>query len=163
MVICDPSYCEPARTRVVGHVIRAICILGAPIPDTNDTQSCQIIIPQKQLKRRNDVFITMVSWAHCVAAANKYIAIVSTVCETQNPEAEIQPGIAILGKVEEKFVQITELRIPLEDGVRDQVFVTASYDPTSHFEQASLEVLDMWRRIAGTELDLTVLPSEDDM
>merc|ERR1712032_981697 len=75
MVICDPSYVEGSKKYTVsGRIIRAICILGAPIPDTKNKDgngpalSCQIIIPQKQLKRKNDVYIMMVSWAHSVAA-----------------------------------------------------------------------------------------------
>ena len=33
MVICDPSYADPAKTKLLGQVVRTICILGAPIPD----------------------------------------------------------------------------------------------------------------------------------
>lgn len=52
LVICDPSYVKGLnKTRVVGRVIRAICILDHPIPDTNDVPSIQIILPQRQLKR----------------------------------------------------------------------------------------------------------------
>jgi Rab GDP dissociation inhibitor len=52
LVICDPSYVTGLnKTRTNGKVIRAICILDHPIPNTNDATSCQIIIPQKQLNR----------------------------------------------------------------------------------------------------------------
>jgi len=41
IVICDPSYvAELQKTKVVGKVIRAICILDHPIPNTHDAQSC---------------------------------------------------------------------------------------------------------------------------
>ena len=54
LVICDPSYVkEQKRTRVAGRVIRAICILDHPIPNTNDVSSIQIILPQKQLNRKS--------------------------------------------------------------------------------------------------------------
>jgi Rab GDP dissociation inhibitor len=33
----------------VGQVVRAICILSHPIPNTNNSESCQIIIPQSQV------------------------------------------------------------------------------------------------------------------
>jgi Rab GDP dissociation inhibitor len=54
MVICDPSYCSSLTGKVkeVGKVIRAVCILDHPIPNTNDSSSCQIIVPQKQLGRK---------------------------------------------------------------------------------------------------------------
>lgn len=52
LIICDPSYVQGAPStqgKVVakGRVIRAICILDHPIPNTNDATSCQIILPQK--------------------------------------------------------------------------------------------------------------------
>jgi Rab GDP dissociation inhibitor len=53
LVICDPSYVRDLKKcREVAKVIRAICILDHPIPNTNDSTSCQIILPQKQLGRR---------------------------------------------------------------------------------------------------------------
>jgi RAB proteins geranylgeranyltransferase component A (RAB escort protein) len=52
MILGDPSY-FPGKVRVVGHVLRAICILKHPIAQTNDSDSCQIIIPQSQVGRKN--------------------------------------------------------------------------------------------------------------
>lgn len=52
MILGDPSY-FPDKVRVVGHVLRAICILKHPIAGTNDSDSCQIIIPQSQVGRKN--------------------------------------------------------------------------------------------------------------
>jgi Rab GDP dissociation inhibitor len=71
-----------------------------PIPNTNNTVSCQIIIPGNQVGRKNgrflafclapalknmlivDIYIACVSAAHHVAAENKFIAICSTTVET---------------------------------------------------------------------------------
>ena len=54
LVICDPTYVTGQnKTRVVGKVIRAICIMNQPIPNTKEASSCQIIIPQKQLNRHS--------------------------------------------------------------------------------------------------------------
>lgn len=57
-VIGDPSYFlsgEDGKIRVIeeGKVVRAICLLKHPIPGTEDADSCQIIIPQNQVNRRN--------------------------------------------------------------------------------------------------------------
>lgn len=51
-LICDPSYI-PDRVRKAGQVIRLICILSHPIKNTNDANSCQIIIPQNQVNRNS--------------------------------------------------------------------------------------------------------------
>jgi len=40
LVICDPSYVRDlSKTKAVGKVIRAICILDHPIPDTLNVPS----------------------------------------------------------------------------------------------------------------------------
>ena len=89
MVVCDPSYVLeqfPSRLRCTGRVIRCICILGAPVPHTNGSTSCQIIIPQRQLNRHNDIYIMVVSSPHGICLKGKTIAIVSTTVETDDPE-----------------------------------------------------------------------------
>lgn len=41
----------------VGRVTRAICIMSHPIPDTNESHSVQVILPQKQLGRKSDMYV----------------------------------------------------------------------------------------------------------
>lgn len=48
-LFCDPTY-VPEHVKKVGQVIRCICLLDHPIPNTGDALSTQIIIPQKQVK-----------------------------------------------------------------------------------------------------------------
>jgi Rab GDP dissociation inhibitor len=160
LVICDPSYAPPEKKTVVAKLIRSICILGAPIPNTNNNLSCQVVLPQRELGRRNDIFISMVSWAHCVAHKDKYIAIVSTTVETGTPEKEIEPALRLLGPILAQFTSVSDLCVPTDDGRKDNVFVTASYDPLSHFEQETEEVLAMWKTITGADLDLQLTPEE---
>ncbi|KAI0936496.1 Rab GDP dissociation inhibitor alpha, variant 2 [Taiwanofungus camphoratus] len=109
-VIGDPSYfgagksAGDGKVRVVkgGKVIRAICILRHPIPGTEDADSAQIIIPQNQVGRRNDIYVAMVSSTHNVCAKDVYVAIVSTIVETDSPEQEIVPGLQLLGTIYDK-------------------------------------------------------------
>jgi Rab GDP dissociation inhibitor len=51
-IIGDPSY-FPGKVRQIGKVIRAICLLEHPIPNTDNVDSVQIIIPQNQVGRRH--------------------------------------------------------------------------------------------------------------
>lgn len=163
MVICDPSYVRDLKkVKETGKVIRAICILDHPIPNTNDSTSCQIILPQKQLNRTYDIYISMVSSAHAVCAKGLYIAMISTTVETDKPELEIRPAIDLLGDILEMFVSITPVFEPVDDGTKDKLYVTKSYDATSHFEQASEEVLEMYQRITGEQLDLNIEPTDDE-
>lgn len=49
-MIGDPSY-FPDKVKKIGQVVRCICILNHPIPNTKEALSCQIIIPQNQVGR----------------------------------------------------------------------------------------------------------------
>jgi len=162
-VIGDPSYfgagkdaTASGKMRVIeeGKVVRAICILKHPIPGTDDSDSAQIIIPQNQVKRKNDIYIACVSSNHNVCAKDVYIAMVSTIVETDRPEMEIQPGLQLLGPIYDKFVSITPLYHPTSDGISDQIFITRSYDATSHFETVVEEVKEVWKRVVGSDLVL---------
>uniref|UniRef100_A0AAY4AXP3 Rab GDP dissociation inhibitor n=1 Tax=Denticeps clupeoides TaxID=299321 RepID=A0AAY4AXP3_9TELE len=154
-LICDPSY-VPDRVKKVGRVIRVICLLNHPIKNTNDASSCQIIIPQTQVNRKSDIYICMVSHTHSVASEGMYVASVSTTVETSNPEKEVQPGLALLEPIMQKFVSISNFMVPLDDGRRSQIFVSRSYDATTHFEAECNDIKDMYRRITGTELSVAV-------
>ncbi|GJM96882.1 hypothetical protein PR202_ga13756 [Eleusine coracana subsp. coracana] len=154
-VVCDPSYL-PEKVKKVGKVARAICIMKHPIPDTKDSHSVQIILPKKQLKRKSDMYVFCCSYAHNVAPKGKFIAFVSTEAETDKPEIELKPGIDLLGPVEETFFDIYDRYEAINNPEVDSCFLTNSYDATTHFETTVQDVLSMYYKITGKELDLSV-------
>lgn len=162
LVICDPSYVlnHTGTIHSKKKVIRSICVLDHPVPNTKDATSCQIIIPQKQLERNSDIFINMVSSAHAVCSQGLYVAMVSTTVETSNPEDEIKPALELLGDILEQFTTISDLYEPVSDGTATNLYVTSSYDPTSHFESASNDVLGIYKKIFGEDYDLTISSEE---
>jgi len=153
-VYCDPSY-APDKVKKVGQVVRCICLLDHPLPNTKDALSTQIIIPQMKANRKSDIYVTMVSYTHQVASKGWFIAIVSTTVETDNPEKEIELGVQLLGPVKQKFIHISDVYEPLENGVANQLFISKSYDATSHFETTCLDVLDIFKRGTGEEFDFS--------
>ena len=46
--------------------------------------------------------------------------------------------------------------------MEDGLFVTRSYDATSHFETSVDDVLELYTKITGETLDLTNLPPDDE-
>jgi len=162
IVICDPSYAPENMLKPTGKVIRAICLLDHPIPGTNDLPSVQVIIPAKQLNRHNDTYISMVSYAHQICAQGYYVAMVSTMVETDKPEEEIQPALGFLGSILDMFVSVSTVYEPLESGKDSNVWITKSYDPSSHFEVASEDILQVYERLTGEKLDLNIEPDEDE-
>ncbi|XP_042410509.1 guanosine nucleotide diphosphate dissociation inhibitor At5g09550-like [Zingiber officinale] len=154
-IVCDPSYL-PDKVKKVGRVARAICIMSHPIPDTNNSHSVQLILPQKQLGKKSDMYLFCCSYAHNVAPKGKYIAFVSTEAETDEPETELKPGIDLLGPVDETFFDIYDRYEPINNHEEDNCFVSTSYDATTHFESTVQNVISMYKKITGKDLDLSV-------
>eukprot|EP00112_Aurelia_sp_Birch-Aquarium-sp1_P012639 Seg2658.5 transcript_id=Seg2658.5/GoldUCD/mRNA.D3Y31 product="Rab GDP dissociation inhibitor beta" protein_id=Seg2658.5/GoldUCD/D3Y31 len=153
MVIGDPSYFSD-RVKKVGQVVRAICILKHPIPNTKDSSACQLIIPQNQVGRKSDIYVCMVSYTHNVASENFYIAMVSTTVETSNPENELTPGLKLLGAIEEKFVSVSDIYHPVDNGEKSKIMISKSYDATTHFETTVEDIKDIYKRAMGKEFDM---------
>jgi len=91
---------------------------------------------EKFLLTCTDIYIAVVSSAHNVCPKGYYIAIVSTIAEgDSNHHLELQPGLDRLGKIEEQFLSAPiPLYEPVESGEKDNIFLSKSYDATSHFE-----------------------------
>lgn len=104
----------------------------------------------------------MVSSINAVCAQGLHIAIVSTTVETDNPEAEIQPALALLGPLLEMFVSVSDLHVPTNNGPAENLYITKSYDATSHFESSSRDVLAIYEAITGEPLDLNIQPDDDE-
>lgn len=162
IVIGDPTY-FPEKVKKTGKkVIRAICILKHPIAAASDCDSLQIIIPQNQVNRKNDIYIAVVSHSHNVCTLPYYLAIASTVVETDNPHVELKPAFDLIGEVEDQFISVTDLLEPIEDGKKDHVFILKSYDASSHFESTTDDVKDIYERVTGYPLILKKREAEDD-
>lgn len=76
----------------------------------------------------------MISGVHNVCKKGFSIAIISSNVETNNPEKELEPAFALLGPVLEKFFTVSDMYVPTDDGTKDNIYVSSSFDPTSHFE-----------------------------
>ncbi|THG00735.1 hypothetical protein TEA_003967 [Camellia sinensis var. sinensis] len=154
-VVCDPSYL-PNKVKKVGKVARAICIMSHPIQSTHDAHSVQVILPQKQVGRKSDMYLFCCSYSHNVAPKGKFIAFVTTEAETDNPEVELKPGIELLGPVDEIFFDTYDRYEPTNQHAVDNCFISTSYDATTHFESTVQDVIAMYSQITGKTLDLTV-------
>mmetsp|Transcript_11486 Transcript_11486/g.28932 ORF Transcript_11486/g.28932 Transcript_11486/m.28932 type:complete len:451 (-) Transcript_11486:113-1465(-) len=159
MVIADPSY-FPDKVKKVGQILRYIALIDHPVEYTDKLDSCQVIFPRHQLNRKHDVHLTVLGAPHQVAPQGKYIAIISTVVETSKPKQEIAVPLKYVGAVLEEFWFLKNVYEPLPGTDSSNVFISRSYDETSHFETASADIMDLYERITGHPLDLTP-PAKD--
>lgn len=163
IVIADPTY-FPEKVKKTGHkVIRAMCILDHPVPNTHDLDSVQIIIPQNQVGRKNDIYIAVLSDVHCVVPKGYYLAIVSTIVETATPHVELEPAFKLLGSRLDTLMGLAELYEPSEDGTESGIFLSKSYDPSSHFESTTDDIKDLYFRVTGKPLVLKKRNADEEL
>lgn len=152
-VICDPSYATD-RVKKVGQIVRAICILSKPVKDISSS-SFQLIIPQSEVGRRSDIYVCCVSDSHQVCPKGYSVALVATTVETSTPERELDHGISLLGQPDLKFCWVDDLYVPVDDGRQSRVFISNSYDASTHFESTCLNVLELYEKIVGKPFDFS--------
>jgi len=156
-VICHPSYMirtgNHSKVTKVGKAIRCICILDHPIPNSNDENSLQIILPQRQTGRRSDISIIQLSSDHEMCSSGYFIAIISTIAESTDSENEIKPALDILGPILEKFFTISDLYVANSDFC-DNIFITNSADTLTHLETASQNIIEIYKRLTWKNIDL---------
>lgn len=162
IIIGDPSYFTeiPGKTKVIGKVVRAICLLNSPIKCLKDKKidSANIIIPQSEVGRKHDIYICFTSYQQRVSPKGWYIALVSTSVETDKPEDELKAGLDLLGDIKYKAVEIKDVYEPVIPGSEDGMYCSASYDPTTHFETTIAEVLEYYKQIMGSPVDFDKPP-----
>eukprot|EP00759_Apiculatamorpha_spiralis_P030817 PhF_6_TR32399/c0_g1_i1/m.48069/K17255/GDI1_2; Rab GDP dissociation inhibitor len=166
VLVSNPFYIPKPQKCCVGRVVRCVCVLSHPVQGISPPQdSCQIIIPGKETPgRSHDIYITVLSSVHKVCPAGKYIALISTTAETPNPENEIEYGLKWVRPVEDMFIQVSDLvETSHPEKLRKQkVFVTKSYDASSHFESTAEDILELFEGILGKPFDLEhVAPPTD--
>jgi Rab GDP dissociation inhibitor len=156
MVIGDPSYFPGEKIEPTGVVVRCICLLNHPVPNTYDAESVQIVIPGPQVGRVNDIFVCCVSHGLNVAAKGIYVAIVSTLVEKGNPDEDVAPGLQLLGPILKRFTSVASTYKPVSDGLKDKCFISSSFDATSHFESDVDDMLSLYKRVTGEDLDMNI-------
>ena len=55
-----------------------------------------------------------------------------------------------------RFDSVLDFLEPVTDGNTDNCFISKSYDATSHFETCANDVLSLYQRITGNELDMNI-------
>jgi RAB protein geranylgeranyltransferase component A len=53
-----------------------------------------------------------------------------------------------------RFVTVSPIYTPVADGKQDNIYITRSYDATSHFETVVEDVQDVFKRVMGKDLEL---------
>jgi len=89
--------------------------------------------------------------------------MISTTVETQNPEEEIQPALDLLGNILHSFTTIQPLYIPTNNPQEDGIFISNSYDATTHFETIADDVIRLYQQYTGLDdVSHILIPAPND-
>jgi len=158
-LIGDPSYFKGTKkVRESVRIAKWICILRHPIQGTSNAPSVQLIFPAKQTGHKSDIYVCVLSNAFQVAPDKTWVAIISAYVYTKNPKKELFSAYKMLGKVVKEFFFVVDTYEACNQNVPDNVYIPSSMDATTHFEQATVEVMKLYKEITGKDVDLTKNP-----
>lgn len=165
VVISDPKYLPlDKRGKALGSVVRSICLTNSA-PRGVMTDSAQIIVPQAQVGRTHDIYMSMLSHRHMVCAKDKFVCIASTTAEGKgNVDKELAPALGLFdaGAIIAKFDSSAEMYPAQEEAPEDGVFSTGSYDATTHFESVMVDVARMWKLLTGENFEDFKVPTPEE-
>ena len=67
---------------------------------------------------------------------------------------ELEPALKLLCPPNDVLMTISQLYEPKQYGANDNVYISKSYDPSSHFESTTDDVKDIYKRVTGHDLVL---------
>jgi len=167
-IICDPSYLIGTdKVKHSGYIARAIFILNGTAPGTNEKDtSAQIIFPGAQIGHSCDVYLTMIGNDLQCSSPGRWVAVCSTKVASEEDFQPINKVKQFLEngdtQVLEEFHTIRKTYIGVNQAAGDNIFVCSSPDHTSHFQNASRQVQNLYHAMTGKPLDLTKLPAKED-
>ena len=98
----------------------------------------------------------MASNQHSICKKGYYVAVISTRVETENPNDEIKCALNLLGDIKEMFTDVaTVYETKTEENLKQNMWVTSSYDTTNHLEEVADEILTIYKEVTGQEIDLS--------
>ncbi|KAI3876525.1 hypothetical protein MKX03_030342 [Papaver bracteatum] len=166
-IVCDLSYL-PDKVKKVGRVARTICIISHPILNTCDSHSVQVILPQKQLGRKSNMYLRNVQIIVDVGTSS--VALMRTMLHQKENTLllyQLKQKLTIsrqncilesnyLDLLIKKKIDTYDRYEPTNKDIDENCYISTSYDATTHFESTVTDVIAMYSRITWKELDLTV-------
>eukprot|EP00924_Labyrinthula_sp_SR-Ha-C_P016875 maker-scaffold_6-snap-gene-17.31-mRNA-1 protein AED:0.02 eAED:0.02 QI:196/1/1/1/1/1/4/62/635 len=156
VLIGDAQFFPEQRKRKTGTVIRSICLLEST--DKSSEESAQLIIPAKHIANKNkDVYVSILTDSQKVCSGKVKLAIASTTIENDlgDPTKELEVAFEVI-KSKGRILKRFDLASDTYEGVakNDGIYITTSLDATSHFESAAKDIMRIYQKIFGVQLNL---------
>lgn len=176
-IIGNPTYFAPEMSTKIAQIARSIVILSAPVPKA--AENCQIIIPGCNVTpvRSNDIYVSCLSAKQNICPAGQFIAVISATFDGAHIDIadkkaastacarELKAANALFAPntILERFDWVTEQRGPIADTSAKGVFMTQSFDATTHFQSVMAEIFGVYKSVSGKDINIDEMQSTTDM
>ena len=162
ILISEPTYMVKFnKVQAKNKIIRRICLLNHPIPDIGEFDSCQIIIPQSQTGKKNDIYILQLGYGHCICKKGYYVVIISTFDDNSEINKQLAPAMDIIGNIIDFFDKKYIYYEPIDKSFKDDIFISNSFLPQSHFEHDFNDIIEEFYKITGAKLQFETSEKEE--
>ena len=160
ILISEPSYMEKFnKVQIKKRIIRRICLMNHPILGIGEYDSCQIIIPQNQIGRNNDIFILQLGYGHCVCKKGYYFVVISTYDDGNDINKQLASAMKIIGNTLECFDKVYSYYEPIDKSFNENIYISNSLLPQSHFENDFEDIIDEFQKITEGKLQIDLIPN----
>ena len=136
-------------------IIRRIIISPNSIPCPNLEDSCQLIIPKMQTGQKNDIFVLQLSYGHCVSRKGYYVIFISCWDDGREINQQLKPVMDVFG-FNKDMIEIFDMNYdyyePINKNLDDNIFISNSFLPQSHFEEDYDDITDIFQKITEATL-----------
>jgi len=175
-LIGDPTYFEGTdKRKFTGYIARVIAVLKE-MPELKDKKpgdygSCQVIFPSTQTGHTNDIYVSILGSALQCTPQGRYICCMQTrfsLAEDASPDEALAKAKSVLeiskGKlgdtVIDSWTTYRKSYVPANQKAADNVYIPSSMDATTHFGNATTEVLNIFHAMTGKPVDLSAKASD---
>ena len=145
-------------------IIRRIIISPIPIPCSNLVDSCQLIIPKMQTGQKNDIFILQLSYGHCISKKGYYVIFLSCWDDGRDINLQLKPAMDVFG-FDKDMIEIFDMNCdyyePINKNFDDNVFISNSFLPQSHFEDDYEDITYEFQKITEAKLQFDKLKNSN--
>ena len=122
--------------------------------------SCQIIIPKKQTGMKDDIYILRSSYGHCISRKGFCVFFMSCWDDGRNFDLQLKPAMDVL-EINKNIVDIFDMKCdyyePIDKNFGDNIFISNSFLPQSHFEDDFDDIINEFGKITDAKLQFDKL------
>ena len=165
ILLSSPEYMTKFnKVEKKGKIIRRIIISQTPIFNSNLGDSCQIIIPKMQTGGKNDIYLLQLSYGHCVSKKGFYVIFISSWDDGRNINQQLKPVMDVLNLDKdtiEIFDMYSDYYEPNNKNFEDNIFISNSFLPQSHFEDDYDDITNEFQKITEAKLQFDKLKNSN--